>query len=103
MKSPRGWAQPALLTTIDAGWEQTTMEDMMAAIDPVEHVFLQHASSGDTYAAVLNAGMIFALAGPLHHSELKTRPDGSPSLDYNYETEDAEWANTRQWRTVGPR
>lgn len=29
MKTPRGWAQPALLTTVDVGWEQTTMEDAM--------------------------------------------------------------------------
>ena len=54
-----------------------------------------HNPSGETYALRYNDdGSIDGVAGPLHWSELEL----NRKLEwYNYENEDAEWANAQSW------
>ncbi|MDE2096740.1 MAG: hypothetical protein KGL39_05780 [Patescibacteria group bacterium] len=66
--------------------------------------FISHSVSGDTYVAEYaneDSDEIIAICGPLHHSEYRDEDGQLKSTeDFNFETEDVEWANKQPWTMV---
>jgi len=86
----------AIRLLVETAWNG---DDWLVA-SPTDYQFWDHTGSGETYAVRIVAGSITGIVGPLAYDERD--PDNLDAYEYDDNPEDAEWAQTQEWRLHEP-